>query len=139
MMRDIRCDCCGRPWERLPIFTNKDRTYELRLVPFWRPVTPSDEEDIRLMHEYQSDRENAYKKTFERLTQKYGEEKAHEMISHNHTSPNMHRTIECLECVTLDEKDYFLEKEHMLKFPIFVRERYKELNPCRSPDSYLCH
>ncbi|MGA9753907.1 MAG: hypothetical protein WBV23_02055 [Desulfobaccales bacterium] len=104
------CDCCGKAWEELRIFTDEDRTYEARLFGFWRPDTPSDEEDIRLIEEcrgaYQK-AEKRFKKVRERLTQKYGEDKASEMISRNYTSPNMHGSMECFECVNLDEKAYF--------------------------------
>jgi len=112
-----RCECCGTPWEDLPILSKEpgSRSGEKRLCEWWRPTTPSDEEDIRLIKECRSNYKKYVeraKEVRERFSQKYGEDKAMEMVRSDLTSPNMRLSMECFQCTKLDEKAYFEIKKN---------------------------
>ena len=111
---DGRCDCCGKPLSELkpfgkagdPLVGDFDGAL---LIKTGRPMGPPDEEAEKIIDKFYEnwETEEDYKKAWEALVAKYGEEEAKNLELRADAASQVGSSWECRDCIVLDVHEYF--------------------------------
>jgi hypothetical protein len=117
---DVVCDCCLRPITQLKPFKVSDPEFgdidDALLVRTWREDSPFDEESLKAVQEacecYEND---GYENILDWLVDKYGKEKGEDFYAAEKIGIDVFDTWECLDCVRLNDDEYFDRYNQALK------------------------
>lgn len=143
-MGDTRCECCGRPWEKLEPFGQVgDKFYKGRLWKIHRPDAPHNEVVERIYDEFFGNcpTEKDVQKAKEKLVQKYGQTIAEHMINWS-SGYSVGSSWECRDCICLD--DYAFQERRLDSLDPPERcdccgRLLGELKPCTEGDPVASH
>ena len=103
---EMRCDCCRRPLSELEPFSDFDGDL---LRKTYRPFAPYNGIIHKIYDEFfgKTTTEKDFQKAKEKLTQKYGEERAERIVCWEQFSACVSASLECRDCICLNDDEFY--------------------------------